>query len=357
MIGLDISDRSIKIAEVSKGGTALSLRTACWSPLAPKSIRRGVIQDLDGLAAALQDALHKCSGRRIQSTQAVVSIPEVTSFVRLINLPEMSSGEMGEAVQWAIRQHIPFDLDSVYLDWQVVPAISDAAKRKEVLVGVAQRSVVDSFLSVVDRVGLQAIALELESQALVRSLLPRDANDVRGVLLIDLGAVSTTLIYFDKGAPRFVTTLQQGGDDITTNAAAQLHVDTTQAAELKAVVGTHPTAPEQAGAAEVLHTVARDLVQQISTVVTQSLTRLGGETAISTIVLAGGAANMPGMTEVVNEVFPEVPVHIGNPLINLSVEESSRDVPLSASDAVHFSTAIGLALRPVVEAEPAEAAP
>src|SRR5690348_12715445 len=119
MVGIDISDRSIKIAEVT-GRRHPQLRSVCWSPLAATVMRRGVIQDIPGATAALREAFTKCSPVPIEGNVVVASIPETQSFVRVLEIPMMPDHEVDEAVQWAVRQHIPFDLDRVYLDWQSV---------------------------------------------------------------------------------------------------------------------------------------------------------------------------------------------------------------------------------------------
>jgi NADH-quinone oxidoreductase B subunit len=110
MIGIDISDRSVKVAELV-GKQQPRLRTICWSALPPNLIRRGVIQDIPAVTAALRESFTKCSPTSLAGDAAVASIPETQSFVRILDLPDMSGEEMDEAVKWAVRQHIPFDLD------------------------------------------------------------------------------------------------------------------------------------------------------------------------------------------------------------------------------------------------------
>ncbi|MEX0649377.1 MAG: type IV pilus assembly protein PilM [Candidatus Andersenbacteria bacterium] len=345
MIGVDISDKSIKIAEVT-GRSNPQLRTVCWSALAPNLIRRGVIQDIGVATAALQDAFTKCSPGPVTTEEVVASIPETQSFVRVLDLPEMSDRETEEAVQWAVRQHIPFDLDRVYLDWQPLPTSLQKKDRIQLLVGAVQKDVVDPLLQVLDGAGLHVVALELEAQAIARSLLPnKDAFDVHGVLIIDLGATSTNIIFFDEGTMKFTASVQIGGDDLTQKLAHILHITPDMAAEKKALVGVEQNkSGDDATVAVALHEAAIDLLRRIEKTVREMAAQFQSDHFVRAILLSGGSANLPGLRGVVAEVFPGIPIEIGNPWTNIYFD-SKEKAPLSPQDASHFITALGLALR------------
>lgn len=345
MVGIDISDRSIKIAEVSEEPEA-RLRTICWSPVATGILQRGIIRDISAAAAVLQQALSACSPMPVAERRAVVSIPETQSFVKIVRVPVMSTQELDEAVRWAVREHIPFDLDRVYLDWHPL-AWAAPAGQQYVLVGAARRDVVDPLVQVLDQLDMHIIALELEAQAIVRCLLPRDAHDVTGVLLVDLGATATTVIYFDQGAMRFTAGVPQGGDDLTQQLAQRLHLQPTVAAEKKALVGVTPQAGE-ASIANTLRESARELITQVEKIVRPLTLQNDNPSVIRAILLSGGSANLPGITELFSEFFPGIPVQLGNPWTNLLVDDKKTTTVLSTADAVHFTTALGLALRQTV---------
>ncbi len=344
MIGLDVSDRSIKVVEIDDQQPP-RLRTVCWSPLTPNLIRRGIIRDVSAVAEAIAQAMTKCTPVPIEGKKITVSIPERQSFVRVLDLPIMPVGEMDEAILWAIRQHIPFDLERVHVDWQPLAGIPSKADRQFVLVGVAQREVIDPLLEVTDLLELRVVALELEAQAITRSLLPTDPNDLLGILMIDLGAMSTNIIYFDQGAIRFTTSIQRGGDYLTETLASELHLTPSIAAEKKALVGVKGSGSDEV-IAETLQRATIDLVKQIRSVLSGVVGASRDYQELRTILIAGGAANLPGIIDVFTRVFPGVPVQIGNPLINVVSESDDQISSLTLTDATHFTTAFGLALRP-----------
>lgn len=341
MIGVDISDRSIKVAEVTEGATP-KLRAVGWAALPAEAVQRGVIRDADMVLGQLKDAFDRSSPVAVSGKRVVASIPEIQSFVSMVVVPSMSRREMDEAVQWAAQQHLPFDLERVYLDWQPLTALPDGKVRA--LVGAAQRDVIDPLLYVLDGLGLTTIALELEAQSTVRSLLPLVASDIQGVLIVDLGAASTNVIFFDQGSMRFTTSVPEGGDLLTAQLAQALGVAPEEAAEKKALVGVSTSAPDQTVAAP-LRAATKTLLTHVAQVSRDVVAQAGGGAAIQAILLSGGAANLQGIAEVFGEVMPGAPVQLGNPWTNLLAEGQEGEAPLSGEDAAHFATALGLALR------------
>ncbi|MBI3251407.1 MAG: type IV pilus assembly protein PilM [Candidatus Andersenbacteria bacterium] len=344
MVGIDISDKSIKIAEIA-GKRHPQLKAVCWSPLPPNIMRRGVIQDVNLTVAALKEAMTKCSPVQVEGNVVVASIPETQTFVRVLELPAMPDHEIDEAVQWAVRQHIPFDLDRVYLDWQPVYDLNVDTKHRHVLVGAVQKDVVDPLLAVLDGSGLKVAALELEAQAVVRSILPKDSRDIEGVLIVDLGATSTNIIFFDQGVVRFTTSVQLGGDDLTRQVAHTLNIQPSIAAEQKALVGA--SNQNQSDTAVAIREVTLALISRVEKVVREIASQFGESRPIRAIMLSGGSANLPGIVNVFAEIFPGIPVEMGNPFINLLGGGDVKAMPLSAADASHFVTAFGLALRQI----------
>lgn len=340
MIGIDISDRSIKVAEVSSGASQHIL-SVCWSSLPPGALQRGIVQDAPLVIEAIKEAFQKCSPVPIKHRSVIASIPEVKSFVRVLELPAMAEQEMDEAIQWAVRQHIPFDIERMYIDWEPVGE-ADLSGRRQVLVGAAQRDVVNPFLEVLEAAGLRVSALELEAQAIVRSLLPLDRRGVEGVLIVDLGATTTNIIYVNAGALRFSTSIELGGDALTMQLAGSLHLQPAVADEKKAEVGLRQQQDQDVAAA--LRVATLDLARRVEVVSREVGTQEGSQHAVREILLAGGAANLPGIIEMFAEVFPGIPIQMGNPWTNL-VREDEKSFHLSPQDASHFATALGLALR------------
>ena len=160
-------------------------------------------------------------------------------------------------------------------------------------------------------------------------------------MIIDIGATSTNVIFFDRGSIRFTTSVQRGGDDLTQQLAQTLKIAPQQAAETKAQV------EGDVAVAETLNAAVLSLIQQISQVLQDMARKFSMGEGVRAMLLSGGSANLPGIIDLFTHVFPGIPIQLGNPLINLMAESGKSDMPISQEDATHFATAIGLALRNV----------
>jgi type IV pilus assembly protein PilM len=270
----------------------------------------------------------------------VASIPETQSFMRVIEIPVMAESEIGEAVQWEVSQHIPFGLENVYIDWQpLLKGHTPSRGRQEVLVGAAQRKVVDPLLATLQALSVDSAAFELESQAIVRALVSPELAEQQGLLVVDLGAVATNIVIHDHGTMRFTASLQKGAMNL---------ISVLSRPEQESVTGApHELEGQQLALAEKLVAAEEETVMEIKGIV-EFYNSIDAQHEVREIVLTGGGANLPGLDQAFLRYFDNVRVQRGNPWVN--VRGHSRQVlpPLTVYESVHFSTALGLALRPVI---------
>lgn len=340
MTGIDISDQTIKIVQLSSGRTR---RLGCryLHILPPKVVVNGIVVDQSAMERELGKALELCKSASRKKNAVVASIPEVQSFLRVVNIPVMDEDEVQEAVQWEIAQHIPFGLENVYVDWQPCDKGGHTVKEgyREVQVGAAQKKVVDSFYAVMKKLGLDVAAFELESQAIVRSIISQQWRVKEGVLIIDIGSTATNVIVYDHGASRFTANLQRGVTSITSSLPkedAQMVLDK-------------------------LHALPQDLLDRIRQTIVPGLELLVTDVrgivdfynktdvkhAVREIILAGGGSNLPGFDEAFSKHFQDVHIQKGNPWVNI-LSASDIKPPMDIQESVRYTTALGLALRDVV---------
>lgn len=342
MIGIDISDHSIKIVQLL-GSDEKKLTAHCWRPVSPGVLERGVIVKPDVISKQLAQALSECKIRNVHDDPVVVSIPETQSFLRVTEVPHMADDEVTEAVRWDVKQHIPFGLENVYIDWQHLNAVGhDTTKnQQEVLVGAAQKKVVDPLWDVVQSLDLDVAAFELESQAITRVLVSSELRSKQGVLIVDVGSVATNVIIHDHGAMRFTASLQKGASHMMSGTLAP--------DEMQLLDGPpHPfdeidTASIQAR----LQPAEEELVVEIKGIV-EFYNGIDTQHQVREILLTGGGANLPGLDHAFLKYFDNVHMQRGNPWVNILPAGVGSKSPLDLHESVHFTTALGLALREVV---------
>lgn len=337
MVGIDISDQTIKIVQISDGSKRRLLGRDIHV-LPAGLIEHGVVANQSAMEKELRAAFAACRITPSRST-AIVSIPETQSFLRVIEVPEMTDDEVGEAIKWEIAQHIPFSIDSVYIDWQGLSKNGHIASagHREVQVGAAQKKVVDPLYSVMMNVGIDVAAFELESQAIVRSLISPTLHEKQGVLIVDFGSTATNVIVHDIGASRFTASLQRGVTEVLTELAP---------ADKMLVM-------------EQLHTMPKELADRIAPHIAAQIDKLivdirgvadfynsiDANHRVREVILSGGGSNLPGLDTAFLHHFDDIHIQRGNPWVNVLSDKEQLHAPLDPQESARYTTAIGLALR------------
>lgn len=329
MIGVDISEHSIKIVCVTNERLPRYI-THGTCDLPEGTIKKGEVLEQDVVRKALRDVLLKCNIGNKANESFVFSIPETKTFLRVIEIPQMQEDEISEAIKWEVAQHIPLGLENMYIDWQPITkgAHVTGTGRQEIQVGAAQRKLVDALYSTLKPFHFDVAAFELESQAIVRSLISPELRDKQGIVIVDLGGTATNVIVHDHGALRFTATLQKGMDDM-----------------LKAI---DPVAPELVDDKNPkLAAVTDELASEVLSIA-EFYASIDSEHVVREIVLTGGGANVPSLDAAFLRHFDNIHVQRGNPWVNLLGAKQSTKPPMDLRESVRYSTAIGLAMRPVL---------
>jgi type IV pilus assembly protein PilM len=344
MLGIDISDNSIKVVELAEGGTP-RLQALCWSPLPRGLVQDGKVIDGHSLAQVIQETLTQCLPGSVHDRRAVAAVPERHTFIQVIEVPQMSDAETNEAIPWAAREHLPIDLDRVYVDWQPLPDVAAEPSKRPVLVGAAKRNVVESLIRVLDEIGVQTIALEPGPLAVARSVLPAGSGNVQDIVILDLGASETDIVFFDRGSMRLTASVQRGGKQLNQTLMTELQLPLEEAERQISQLGV--SANNGAQVASVLRDAVSDLMSEVRKVVGGMVSQTPYLREPKAILLTGGSANIPGIVEVVTTEFPGVSVQLAKPWTNIMIDRHFKGIGLTKEDAMHFTTAIGLALRQV----------
>ena len=353
--GLDISDLSLKIVKLKKKKNFLSL--ACFGEtfIKPGIIEQGIIKDKKRLSEAIRDALDKVKGEKLKTKYVIASLPEEKAFLQVIQMPKMGQEELRKAVRFEAENYVPLPLDKVYLGFQVVPPVQNHLDHLDVLIAAFPRKSVDAYLSVIQEAGLKPLALEIESQAICRALI-KDGLSVEPLLLVDLGAVRTSLIIFSGYSLRFTSSLPVSSRNFTQAISQVLKVDFKKAEKLKLKYGLNfgreNSAKIEKDVFEAIIPALTDLLEQIKKSLIYYQTHASHEhlppdgKKIKKIFLCGGGANLKNLSCFLSQELG-VSVSRANPWVNI-LPDPIKEVPeLSYDESLKYTTALGLALRGV----------
>lgn len=335
--GMHLNGTALKFIQFEKKNDKLSVLGYSSVPLPKNLIANDAILDAGALSSLIQQSLLKPQFGRISTRRVVVSVPESKSFIRVIHIPEMSESQAENAVMFEAEAYIPLPMDQVYFDWQI---LSRKDGKMEVLIIASPKDFVDKFLSALEKTDLNPVAVEVESQSVVRTLIKPDNQE--NILIADLDAYKTALIMVEHGNLQFTSSIPIAGNSFTDRIAQALSLPPAAAERIKKEFGIANT-QEYPNLKTYLLPVVGDLAAEIKNILRFHYDH--SEQKITSLLLSGGSAKVKHLDEFLPPLlndFPELKVAVANPLANLT---NLQTTSLTPYEALSFTTAIGLALR------------
>lgn len=346
--GLDISDLSLKIAQLEKHQDEMVLISYGRKEIPQGIIEKGVIKKEEELIKIFKEAVNQLKGRPLRTKNCIVSLPETEAFIKIVQLPLMKKQEIEEAIKWEAEANIPLPIEEVYLDWQIIEPIIPPKKQNyyDILIGALPKKLVDSYLETLKKSDLRPLVFEIESIATSRALIEKNFS-TKPLMIIDLGAQRTSFIIFSGPTIHFTASLPIGNNSLIEAIVKNLNINKKKAKELKFKVGLDKT-KENGRVFQALEPQLKELCQKameyISYFQAHCLPGYALEEEISKIILCGGGANLIGLPLFISSEL-KIETEIGNPWINI-LKPNFKELPeLPYKESITFSTALGLALR------------
>ncbi len=332
-LGIDISDRSIEALELKTSGKELTLVASSRQELPEGIVEDGIINDQSGLSKYLTAIMEQARPKSFTSRTVAFSLPESRTMQHLFFFPQkFTPKQIREALPFEAEKVIPFETDNSPWDFQI---LGTEGTRVAVNYAVAPRKLIDQYVEVFQSVRLKPVICELESQALVRSLTYQyTAGSISA--LLDIGARTTDVIMRDEFGVRFTLSIPVAGNHFTKAIAEHLNISLGDAESKKIKSGF--TLKEIRTAVAPLCKLIIDGADKATTFIEQKTKK-----KILELVLCGGSALLPGITEYFQERI-DCPVRIGDPWKGISVKKPPEPSLL-------YSTVIGLAMRGAREAK------
>jgi type IV pilus assembly protein PilM len=341
ILGLDISTTAVKLVELSDAGKGLlRIERYVIEPLPKDAVSDGNIANLDQVAETVRTAW-KNLGTRIKNV--ALALPSSAVITKKILAPASLKGvDLENQIETEANQVIPFSLDEVNLDFQVLGPSPSSPDDVQVLLAAARKEKVEDRVAAVEAAGLKALIMDVESYATqtafeqMAHLLP-NSGEGQTVAIIDIGAQNMHINIFNNGELVYLREHGFGGSQLN-NEIARRYGMTTDEAENAKRKGTLPSSFD----VEVLQPYSETLAMEIGRAL-QLFTTSTQYQKVDQILLAGGGAMIPGVDEVVAQ-RTGMPTMVVNPFSNMTVGSRVRPQQL-AVDAPSLFVACGLAMR------------
>lgn len=339
LIGVDISSTAVKLLQLSQSGGRYRVEHYAVEPLPPNAVVEKNIVEVEAVGEAIKRALARSGSRAKGAAAAVAGSAVITKVVPM--QAGLSDEDMEDQVQVDASQYIPYPIEEVSLDFEVIGPVKDSPDMVQVLLAASRTENVDVRVAALDIGGLQAKVVDVEAFAMENAFrLIADQLSVAKdalVALVDVGATMTTLNVL-RGQRSIYTREQVFGGKQLTDEVMRRYGLSYEEAGLAKRQGGLPESYE----IEVLEPFKEAMVQQVSRLL--QFFYAGSEfNRVDQIVLAGGCASIPGVAEMVEEQLG-VLTAVANPLANMSLSNRVQAQSL-AQDAPSLMIACGLALR------------
>lgn len=274
----------------------------------------------------------------IKTKNVAIGLPSQKTFTTVIDVPTMSDAELRSTIKYQIDQYIPMAIDEAKVDWISLGQSAHDPKQQEVLLASTAVNYAEERLEFIEGLGLNVIAAEPDSIAMIRSLLPVGIQDAR--LLIDVGELSTNLVITYNDAPRLVRTIPTGLQSLVKSAVQNLNVQEDQARQFILKFGLAPDRLE----GQVYHAV-ESVLEGFASELTKSIkffqTRYPN-TPVGGLFLSGYASVIPKFGDYVT-AKTSIASAIANPWQKVKVSEADQQRLVDV--ASEFAVAVGLAQR------------
>ncbi len=341
LLGIDISSAAVKLLELSRQGDRYRVESYAVEPLPPDAVVDKAIADVDMIGRVIKGVIKK-SGTRLR--HAAVAVSGSAVITKVITMPaSLSEQELEEQIQLEADQYIPYSLDEVSMDFEVLGPNEKNPEMNDVLLAASRRENVDNRVAALELAGLKAVVVDVEAYALENAFnllqrqLPNGVSNGAVIAIADVGATTTTFNVFNDG--RIIYTREQGfgGRQLTEEIQRRYGLSYEEAGLAKKQGGL-----PDSYVSEVLEPFKMAMVQQIGRSL-QFFLSSSAHRNIDFLVLAGGCASIASIDQMVNQKLG-LSALIANPFVQMSLAGRVNAQELR-NDAPAMMIACGLALR------------
>jgi type IV pilus assembly protein PilM len=346
VIAVDIGTSSIKLVELSKKRKAphdklYQLKNLALTPLPPDTIVEDEIRRPEILVNTLVELF---TGNKIENKNIITSLSGRSVIVKKIRLPRMEEDELADSIQWEAEQFIPFDINDVDLDFQIINYTDTEPPEMDVLLVAVKKERILQIMDIIREANLIPAIMDVDVFTIENQHeLNYDSDEENCVVLMDIGAETMNINIIKRGYSVFTRDASFGGNQYTKLIQHELELDFQSAEALKLGEEVEGISPQLI--TPLQKSFFEDLIAEIQKSFDYFRTT-NEEGNISKIYLSGGSAKLNGITSFLGEQL-ELDVEITNPFKKIYIDENMFNLDYINYISPMMSVGVGLALRRV----------
>ena len=335
-VGLDIGSGLIKVAVVDHSKREPELVRATVTPLLADAIVEGEVMDPGIVAEAIRSALQSAG---VKSSPVVTAVGGRDVIIKKIQIERVKEQQARELMRWEAEQHVPFDMESVELDFQILDPDADGLEMSVLLVA-AKRELIESKMRVLTDAGLDTAVVDVEAFALHNAFELNHPDAMTGVVaLLNIGHDVTNINILDDGVPLLTRDLTVGTRRIREDLQRERGLSMDDAQQL---IQGYDRSPHLDAVIEGRGEEIAVGIERAAAFVAQN-SRTGN---LRQIYTCGGGSRIPGLNQMLANRL-RLTVRQANPLANLRVRDGALESLVTDEIAPLLMMPIGLALRQV----------
>jgi len=340
-VGLDVGSSLIKVVEVdhSKGEPVLTSFGIIKLP--PEAIVEGELMDQSLVIEGIQEAVAKAG---ISTKNVITAVSGRAVIVKKVVMDKMNPDDAKEAIFWEAEQHVPFDIDDVCLDFQILNE-DVGANQMEILLVAAKKEMVNQHAGLIREAGLNPLIIDVDSFAIQNAVeATSDTDEDRGLVtgLINIGSDVTNINIVQNNVPYFTRDLSVGSNVFVEAVQRELGVSFDEAEGYLSGINT---IEDEERFRQIIANAANDISMGIERSIA-FLKTAGDAEHIDQVILSGGGACVPGLKETLSQRH-EVEFKTNNAIARIARSDSLFDNTGEDIEKVGplLTVALGLALR------------
>jgi type IV pilus assembly protein PilM len=338
LVGLDIGSSAVKAIELKAAGKGYKVVAFGTEPVPHDSIVDGSI--MDG-AVVVESVKRLFERRHIKTKEVAASLSGNAVIVKKISLPVMTEAELAESIYWEAEQYVPFDIQDVNLDYQILDAGDGGKGTMDVLLVAAKNEKIADYTGVISQAGRTAVVVDVDAFALQNAYEVNYGIEPGAVVvLLNAGASATNINILNGDQSVFTRDISIGGNAYTEALQKELSLPFAQADQLKR--GQPVDGVTYEDARPVLRAVTENAMLEIQKTF-DFFKATAASDNLNRIVVSGGASRAEGFTELLGERF-QAPVETFDPFKRIAFDATKFHVD-PAEVAPTAAVAVGLALR------------
>lgn len=342
LVGLDIGSSAVKAIELKSSGKGYRVSAIGVEPVPPDSIVDGAIID----SAAVSDAVRRLfANKAFRGKDVAASLSGNSVIVKKITLPVMTPQELAESIYWEAEQYIPFDIQDVNLDYEVLEGQTPGAQDSmEVLLVAAKKDKIADYTGVITQAGRGPVLVDVDAFALQNAFEANYGFDAETtVVLLNAGASATNINILSGSHSVFTRDVSMGGNAFTEAVQKELGLPFETAEQLKK--GQDVPGATYEDARPVLRAMTDNVLLEIEKTFDFYKATASNE-KLDRIVLSGGASRVEGFAEALQDRF-DTPVERFDPFRQIPFDPKVLGQVNPDEVAPFAAVAMGLALRRV----------